>query len=442
MQKQKSNITKNQENDKKIIKVAILAEEPIGWGSGKHYFPIILNDYSWVKKEKTYQFKTEYIYDKDIINGCLSKYNVLLCPGGGVGDGEAIAKGFNIFRKTRLWKKQIKKFIENGGGYIGICGGAACFTSLDTGYDKKPTSFLERLYDKSTVGMSCIKHFYRDFAFPLFYPFQKRYPEKIGATAYVFSFAAGKTKDGFVIHTGGVPVDFVVSKDNPIFSDYPHNSVRIRWWGGPGLTVPTKPDRDVKVLAYYPKDDFSENSKTKINAWIYTGGILGLIKAFLKSFNLIRKEDGKLKDVPMYTYFLAKPWKKSNKNIKLFYSGKPSITAEIYPNQNKGRIVLCTSHPEYLIWWDGSIEEVSESKNVCIGTGFHRWVDIKPLSKTIEEELTYTWWIVRRLTAWAAKIPDEKLPPIEKGKLNDKLKEIINNNIYWDGTLINQMKNI
>ena len=27
-----------------IIKIAILAEEPLGWGSGKHYFPVILNN--------------------------------------------------------------------------------------------------------------------------------------------------------------------------------------------------------------------------------------------------------------------------------------------------------------------------------------------------------------------------------------------------------------
>lgn len=55
MSKQKSKITKTQENKKEIINVAILAEEPLGWGSGKHYFPIILNDYSWSKKQKTYQ---------------------------------------------------------------------------------------------------------------------------------------------------------------------------------------------------------------------------------------------------------------------------------------------------------------------------------------------------------------------------------------------------
>ena len=129
-----------------IIRVAVLAEEPIGWSSGKHYFPVILNNYSWTIKDKTFKFLTEYIYDKDILQGKLnvSNYDVLLVPGGGVGDGEAIVKGFNIFPKVRKWKKQIRKFVKDGGGYVGICGGTTLCTSSDRGSDKKPTSSFEK----------------------------------------------------------------------------------------------------------------------------------------------------------------------------------------------------------------------------------------------------------------------------------------------------------
>ena len=79
------------------IRVAILAQEPLGWGSGKHYFPVILDNYTWKKGSISYKFKTTYIWDKDIIKGKLNttNYDVLLVPGGGVGDGQAIAKGFN-----------------------------------------------------------------------------------------------------------------------------------------------------------------------------------------------------------------------------------------------------------------------------------------------------------------------------------------------------------
>ena len=88
----------------KEIKIAILAEEPLGWGSGKHYFPIILDKYSWTSKGVKYRFKTEYIYDRDIIKGKLKikNYHVLLVPGGGVGDGESLIKA----SKSERWTLQ------------------------------------------------------------------------------------------------------------------------------------------------------------------------------------------------------------------------------------------------------------------------------------------------------------------------------------------------
>lgn len=427
-----------------VIKVAILAQEPLGWGSGKHYFPVILDNYTWKKGSITYKFKTTFIWDKDVIKGKLNidNYDVLLTPGGGVGDGQAVIKGFNISIKVRKWKKQIRRFIENGGSYIGICGGAALFTDLDRGPDKKPKSLMERLYQKSSLKMSCVKHYYKDLALPIFYPSQYNHPERIGAVAYIFSFAPGITKDGEKIHTGGVPVDFKISKDNPIFKDYPEETLRIRWWGGPALTTPKNPDREVKVLAHYPETELSENPATKIFSWRYVGGITGLIVAFFKALYFGKKNNEGINNVLLYAFYLAKPWKRTNKILKLNFSNKPSITTEIYPNGNKARIILCTSHPEYMIWWAGHIAEKEEQKDSCIGSGFHEWTDIKPLSKTLQDELTYTWWVVRRMTAWAAKVPDDHMPPIEKGEINDKAQEIIKKNIYWDGTLIDIIKNI
>ena len=428
----------------KDIRIAILCEEPLGWGSGKHYFPIILNNYSWKTEGIEYRFTTNYLYDRDIIHGKLNrkKFDVFLIPGGGVGDGQAIVKGFRYLRKNQNWKKQIQSFVEDGGGIIGICGGAALITSLDMGPNKKPKTFTEKQYNKSSLDISKVKHYYNNLAFPLLYPFQRKHPEKIGATAYVFSFAPGKTKNGKKIHTGGVPVDFVVSKENPILNDYTKDTLRIRWWGGPALTLPDENNRDIMVLAYYPENVLSDNKSTRIFAWRYVGGITGLIKGFFRALSFIHKENGKLSEVFLNTYFLAKPWKKSNRIIDLNFTNKPAITAEIFPNKNKARIILCTAHPEYMIWWNGHIEEIKDEKNSCLAYGFHKWRDIDPLSKDLIDELTYTWWLVRRFTAWAAKLPDKHLPPIEKGEINDQIKSIIKQNIIWDGTLINQMRNI
>jgi len=381
---------KSKQDETKIIRVAILADEPLGWGSGKHYFPLILNGYSWKTSEASYKIITDYVYDKEIIRGKLvdENYDVLLAPGGGVGDGESIVKGFNFLPSVRRWKLKIREFIQNGGGYVGICGGTALITDLKTGPGKDPTSIYERLYNKSALGITSVSSYYKDLALPILNSFQYVHPEKIGATGYVFSFAPGETADGKQIHSGGVPVDFQICKDNPIF------------------------------------------------------GIIGLAKSFFKSFRFIKKEKDSLRNLILYTYCFAGNWGKSDSFIELNYSNMAGMTAEIYPNENKGRIVLCAAHPEYMIWWGGNIEEVNDSGFNCLGTGLHKWKNIKPLSKTLQDEFTYTWWIVRRITAWAAKVPDGELPPMEKGEIDNKAKKIISENIFWDGTISNQIKNI
>lgn len=426
----------------KVMKVAILAEEPLGWGSGKHYFPTILDGYSWSVDGRSYCFATEYIYDKDILKGRLNinNFDILLVPGGGVGDGEAVTKALTFLGSVRRWKKQIHRFVQAGGGYVGICGGAALMTGLVTG-NGKPRSLLERLYDKSALGISCVQSYYKALSLPLFTILQRWYPERVGATAYVFSFAPAKMTDGKYIHAAGVPVDFELSKDNPLFADYPDSQLRMRWWGGPGLIIPDSTARKISILAYYPNPNFCRDPRTDIYAWRYTGGLFGLVRALFRSIRMIFRLSLKFREVLTYAYYLAGRWGRTEKTIDLDCSGRPCMTAEIYPNENQGRIMLCAAHPEYMIWWNGEIEEVEETESSCLGQGLHRWKGITPLSETLEE-LTHTWWVVRRMAAWAAKVPDADMPPIEKAVLTEGARQIIQNNIYWDGTLLNQMRNI
>jgi hypothetical protein len=436
------NNKKEMNHEKRLIRVAILADEPLGWGSGKHFFPIILDNYSWMVKNKTYTVITKYIFDKDILKGHLKtdEFDVLLVPGGGVGDGLAMIKGFHFLRKVKKWKKNISEFIQDGGGYIGICGGTALITDLQTA-DKKTRSFLERQYNKSSLGVTCVSSFYKSIAFPLFYLFQKNHAEKIGAIAYVFSFAPGETVDGIRIHTGGAPVDFQICKDHPIFSDFGKDTERIRWWGGPALIVPENPDREVQILAKYPTQDLSDMNDIRIHAWKYIGGIRGLFFAFFKAASYIKKENETLRNVFLYTYYMAGNWEITDKVIELDYSNKPCITTEVYPNENKGRILLCTAHPEYMVWWNGHITEAKNKEFICLGTGLYQWRDIASLSENAYAELTHTWWMVRRFVAWAAKVPDGHLPPIQKDE-SLKEKSILTKNVFWDGSLQNAMENI
>jgi hypothetical protein len=425
------------------IRVAVLYEEPLGWGSGKKYFPMILNNYNWKKQNRLYNIQTTKIKDKDILAGKLTKehYDVLLVPGGGVGDGEAVIKGFSHLSNAKKWKKKIQKFIKDGGGYIGICGGAALATELKTESGKHET-LMEKLYHKSAIGITNVKSYYKDLALPIFCLSQYRTPEKIGAMGYIFSFAPSELENGKKIHTGGVPIDFLINKNHAIFSDVSNTTVRIRWWGGPGLIPPSHSDRKIDVLASFPSTDISDSNNSSIYAWRYIGGLTGLIKGLYHSFRLIKKEKVSARNLFVYAFYLSRKWEKTNRKITMDLKERPSITAEIYPNKNEARIILCTSHPEYMIWWGGSIEEVKEESFTCIGTGLHQWKNIDKISSDFRKEFTYTWWIVRRFVAWAAKVPDEDLPPIEQGEMNDEAKKILSSNVMWDGSLIDQMNNI
>lgn len=430
---------KNQTHD---IKIAILAEEPLGWGSGKHFFQTILQNYTWTIHQNTYTFKVKYVFDKDIVEGNLntSEFDVLLVPGGGVGDGHAVMKGFLLLNKVKKWKKNISNFIKNGGGYVGICGGTALITDLKT-ENNKLQSFLEKQYNKSSLGISCVSSYYKSIALPIFYPFQRNYPEKIGALAYVFSFSPGETVDGLRIHSGGIPLDFQLDRRHPIFSNFNKDVERLRWWGGPTLILPEKPDRFVEVIAKYPSLDKMNNEQIRIHAWRYIGGIHGLFIAFQKALQYIKKENDKLKNVFLYTFYMAGDWELTDRSIELDFSDKPSITAEIYPNSNQGRIILCTTHPEYMIWQKGHIVEKKNKDFTCLATGLYKWEGIAPLSENAKDELTHTWWMVRRFVAWASKVPDDHLPPIQKEEFTENDKSILKN-VFWDGTLRNQMENI
>jgi len=425
------------------IHIGILAEEPLGWGSGKHYFPVILDGYQWRVKGTTYLFSTEYLYDKDIRNGKLTteNFHAVLVPGGGVGDGHSIMKGFSSIPHVRSWKKQISAFIKQGGGYIGICGGTALLTGLTTGKHTKPTTFTERQYEKSSLGVSSVQSYYNHLAIPLFFPFQKYYPERIGATAYVFSFAPGTTTDGVWMYSGGVPVDFQINCDHPIFAGMKRSTEKIRWWGGPALEVPSTADRDISILARYPAKDFSTQDGTRIYAWKYTGGLRGLLKGLFKSFQYCKHHHQSLRHLLTFAYFLAGDWVQTDRLIDLEFSNKASITAEVYPNEHQGRILLCTAHPEYMVWWDGSISEVDSHGFHCLATGFHQWNKIRPFQSTGIEELMYTWWMVRRFAAWAAKVPDDHLPPIERGEITHKATDLLAE-VFPKGDIIDQMKSI
>lgn len=376
------------------IEVAILVERPLGNFVGRSDpFPIYTDclDTPWMVGNKCYKFICTRIYDEDILNGNLStnNFDLLIVPGGNVGDAQSVVKGFYRLPKTKQWKNNIAKFIKDGGGYCSHCGGTAMFTELS----KKPETFFERQYDKSSIGVSCVKSFYKNVAFPIFYPLQRLYPEKVGVSLAYFAHPC---------------MDIQINKDHPIFNDFFGETRRINWYGGPALIVPENPDREVNLLSRYP-EDLSENKSIQIHVWKYTGGFFGLIRGLvdLIKYSISNGHDWRyiLSHLGV-SFSYAKDWKKTDQILDLGFDNKPCTTAEIYPNENQGRIVLDCLHPEYPISFGGHIEEAEDTRNNCLRNLFD-WVDIGP------SIWGYNNWIVRRQVAWASKkVPDNELPAI------------------------------
>jgi len=405
-----SKVTENL--DLKVIKVAILVEARF-LPSGKEYFIDMFEDYQWIVGNTKYCFELDLLYDKDILRGKLNadRYDLIIVPGGGVGDGESMIKCFPTF-KNFMWKRKFASFIKNGGGYYGICGGTALITDLDL--DRKPRSFLEYAYEKSSLGVTWVKSHYKTVSMPIFDKIAGLPPEYVGAAAYVMFNGWNRSlpkSNPSGICPAGVCFDCPINNSHPIFDDFLESYRRIRWIGGPSITIPKNPDRKVSVLARYPVEEMSDNKSTQIHAWEYVGGISGFVKGFIKYLKNTDESAGpsNLGNV----YFFAGDWKCTDKIIEFDFSNQPSMTAEIYPNENEARIVLTGLHPEFKVWWGGHINETLDTEYNSLWNGLYNWEDIIPFNETVEDEYKYNNWINRRSIAWASKIvPDNDLPPI------------------------------
>lgn len=402
----KINYIENRQFDEVEISVAILAGERL-LISRIEYFIDILTDYEWIVGDTKYRFNVNFVLDKDILRGKLKTkyYDMIVVPGGGVGDGEA------IFRSTPriqnfIWKRNFADYIKDGGGYYGVCGGAALITDLD----KKPRTFLEYAYEKSSLGVSCIKSHYESIADPILVKLGGLPPEYVGEAAYV-QFSGWNLSNYSINNITGACFDCPIPKNNynPIFKDYLGDTRKIRWIGGPGLVIPENPDREISVLAYYPEEELSENKSTDIYAWKYTGGIRGIFQAFIKNWKN-NQESLTVGNLANVWAFLG-DWERTDKIIKTNFSNRPAMTAEIYPNDNQARIILAGPHPEYNVWWGGEIVEKKDTDDNTLWDALHGWVNVTHKSHDLEWK--YNYWINRRSVAWVSKlVPDIDLPPV------------------------------
>ena len=404
-------VVANNYMEKKEVKIAILCEEPMGWGSAKFVFIYLLDHYQWIVGNIKYVFDVTEIYDDDIITGKLttSNFDVLVCPGGGVGDAEIMTKGYKNIPRIKKWHNNMNNYIESGGGYAGYCGGSTLMAKLAD----QPEPFLAKILKDGRIGASCFEEYHNYGLNPILSPLARWYPERIGNLAYLWFHEENKQdfneiEDMLGLRTG-VPLDVHISKDHPIFYDFCEDTTRVTWVGGPAFIPPDGSNVNYHILATYPEQDISDNEATCLKAWRYTGGIRGLIKGYIRSLILNTKS----LDFNENAYFQAGDWEYTNKKIVTNMTNKACMTAEEYPNVNKARIVLSGPHPEYAVWWGGRIEPMPDTSYNCLAEGLYRWVDVIPIDKTPEDELRHAWWMIRRQVAWASKkVPDNDLPPV------------------------------
>jgi glutamine amidotransferase-like uncharacterized protein len=96
------------------------------WNSTLHAsaaVPLImkaLDGLKWRYRGKTFEFRASVVDFRDVLDGKLDEYDVLVLPGNGYYFLESFLDNFYNNR----WKENIRKFVENGGGYVGTCGAA------------------------------------------------------------------------------------------------------------------------------------------------------------------------------------------------------------------------------------------------------------------------------------------------------------------------------
>ena len=388
------------------ISIAVLTQERGWWARDLIFFKDLLCDYKWIVGVKQYIFDVNLIVDDDILKGNLNldNYDMIVMAGGAIGDGEAFVR-CNPTLENFKWKKNLADFIKDGGGYFSVCGGTALITDLDL--ERETRSFLEYAYEKSSLGVTWVKSHYKEVGNAIFCEMSGLPSEYLGVAAYGV-FTGWNISNFTVNHRGGICQDYQINRSHPIFDDYLSDTRKIRWCGGPSLTIPDKPDREVSVLARYPVEEMSDNESTRIYAWKYAGGIRGMIKGLIKGFK--DRDVSEFHSSLSAAYTHAEDWERTNKTIETDYSNQPAITAEIYPNNNKARIVLSGLHTERNVWWGGEYQEVKDHEHNTLWEGFVKLVNIT--QKPFDLEWTYNYWLNRRCIAWAAKVPNDDLPPV------------------------------
>jgi len=314
----------------------------------------------WNDTNPPYKFVLKEITDKEIINGYLSvdNFDILIFPGIGRGYPHIFDEPFPV-----PWKDNIRKFVSDGGGYLGICGGAVV---AGYGLVNRADTIWEKVADESTLKIANVK-VYQDISLPM-------WGDKVGQSAYMW-------------YGSGIPAKVEVNREHPIFSVCPKKLWTIRHMGGPAFVE--MENKEVSILATY-QEELSDIAPIHVWKW---GPFLREEEIPEENLFDFLKRKG-LEDI-----IDLKDWEKQKEMIRTNVRGKAAAVANEY---GQGRVVIFGPHPEYPSWEGGYLEEAEDTPHNRMGELF-RWRSNKWVSNE---------WIILRSAAWAVGIPDEELPSI------------------------------
>ncbi|HDN96238.1 MAG TPA: hypothetical protein ENG71_04150 [Thermoplasmatales archaeon] len=182
--------------------------------------------YGWIA-DKNYEMEVERIGYKEVMEG-LSSYDVLVIGA----SGRQYFHGLNP-----KWRENVKKFIANGGGYVGICGGA---NIMSKGYEK-PRHPLDFIITKSALEI--VDAYIND--------------DQCGEWQYLW-------KEGVADEPprGNIPIKNEIVANHPIFAGMKERY--ITYGGGPGLYGM----KNAKGLAVYTEEPMDV---APLHYWIWLG---------------------------------------------------------------------------------------------------------------------------------------------------------------------------
>jgi glutamine amidotransferase-like uncharacterized protein len=324
------------------------------WGVNNRYIMEILN-YTWAMENQLYRFNVTVIDDMDVkgegnITLTRDNFDVFIIG--------ASARSYLIDGLNCTWRSNVRDFVANGGGYLGICGGA---NAGSFGFEK-PKNIFHRWVNQGVLGLADV-HIIDNFLG------EWQYLIKFGFDA----FWNDDNGDNITPYYASINTTVEKNQGNAIFSGYGNNFIDITYAGGPGM------------YAAYGSDDK-----------------LGTI------IPLLRYNEELMDSKPLHYWIPTLNGWRIVKQVTTNLEDRLAGVATTY--NSSGRVVLYGPHPEDRVVVNGYVKEYLGRSMINFVFPFETYV-FNYYGTQLDRSCN--WWIIRRSVAWAAQIPDVDLPPIQ-----------------------------